>query len=320
MALTSFFHYGTVGLSVALSSLGVGIGEGLVSLAALKAITIQPNAKNELSKIFILGVALIETSAVVGLTVSFILLMPIAPDLPYLDLIHYSEIGILLAISLTGFVVGIASSFPAQAACLAVARQPFFSQKILSIMLLTQSLMQTPIIFAFIIILFIKGQMLSVTTMADTYRLIASGLCIGLASIGPTIGLALFSKAACNSVGINRNAYPEVLSFTLISEALIESPLIFALLISIMLTQIQFSGISEIASIASFLGAAFCMALGTLGSALASGRVAAQACSQIARNPQNYGVLSRTSIFAQVLIESCSIYTLVVSLALLFAQ
>jgi len=316
MHSTYLFHYGTIALSVALSSIGVGIGEGLTGLAALKALNIQPGARNEISKTFILGMALIETSAVVGLTVSLILLAPLS-NLPNLEFIHYSELGIALAISLSGLVIGITSSFPAQEACMAAARQPFFTQKILSIMLLTQSLMQTPIIFAFIVALFIKGQMIEVTTLADSFRLIASGLCIGLASIGPALGLSKFSQTACKSVGVNRDAYSQLLSFTLVSEALIESPLIFALLISLMLTQVRSSGISPMIDICVFLGAAFCMGCGTLGTSIASGRVAAKACSQIALNPQNYAALARTSMVGQVLIETCSIYTLVIALSLL---
>lgn len=316
MHATYLFHYGTIAFSVALSSLGVGLGEGLTSLAALKALDIQPSARNEISKTFILGMALIETSAVVGLTMALILLAPLK-DLPNLAFVHYAEVGIALAISLSGIVIGVTSSFPAQEACIAAARQPFFTQKIQSIMLLTQSLMQTPIIFAFIVALFIKGQMLEAVTFADSMRLIASGLCIGLASIGPALGLAQFSRTVCKSVGVNRDAYPQLLSFTLVSEALIESPLIFALLVSLILTQVSASGASELVSAASFLGAAFCMGCGTLGTSVASGRVAAKACSQVALNPQNYAALARTSMFGQVLIETCSIYTLIISLSLL---
>ena len=86
MHTTYLFHYGTIAFSVALSSIGVGLGEGLTGLAALKALNIQPGARNEISKTFILGMALIETSAVVGLTVALILLAPLS-NLPNLEFI-----------------------------------------------------------------------------------------------------------------------------------------------------------------------------------------------------------------------------------------
>ena len=147
---TYFFHYGTIAFSICLSSLGVGLGEGLTGLSALEAIGIQPNAHSEITKTSILGMALIETSAVVGLTIALILLAPVG-NVPHLEYTHYAELGIAFAIAISGFVVGIVSSYPARAACFTVARQPFFTQKIQSIMLLTQSLMQTPVIFAFMI-------------------------------------------------------------------------------------------------------------------------------------------------------------------------
>lgn len=313
---TYLFHYGTIALAVALNSISVGIGEGLTSLAALKAIDMQPSARPEISKTFILGMALIETAAVIGLTIALMLLAP-QKEIATLSYTHYAEIGIAFAICVAGSVIGVASSFPSQYACYSVARQPFFSQKIQMLMLLTQSLMQTPIIFSFIIALFIKGQMISITTMEESLRLIGTGLCIGLGSIGPAIGLAFFSKEVCKSIGINRHAYPQLLQFTLVSEALIESPLIFALLVSLIMLQMHATNLLE--GIA-FLSAALCMGLGTLGVGIASGRVASNACKQIAFAPQNYNSIARTSLFGQVLIETCSIYALIIAFALMLVR
>ena len=132
-----------------------------------------------------------------------------------------------LLYAFAGSVVGIGASYPAQAACFATARQPFFAQKKIQILILTQSIMQTPMLCAFIIGLLIRTNTLSIVTFAHSIQQIAAGLCIGLASIGPTYGLARFVHQVCTSVGRNRAAYPQLLSFTLISETIIESPLIF---------------------------------------------------------------------------------------------
>ena len=317
---TYFFHFGTIALVVALNSISVGIGEGLVSLAALKAISIQPSANDEIQRIFILGMALVETSAIIGLTVAIFMLRPIDPTLSNFSYMPYAEMGIASAICISGMVIGIASSFPAQYACLSVARQPFSSQKIQVLMLLTQSLMQTPIIFAFIVTLFIKSQMEVVVTYSGSLALLASGLCIGLGSIGPSIGLAFFSKEVCKSIGKNRHAYPELLSFTLISEAIIESPLIFALIVSLMLLGKANSAPDSFLTGIGFLAGGLCMGLATFGPGVSSGRVAAQACKEIALAPETYGSLSKTSLLAQVLIETCAIYGLIVSLLLILIQ
>lgn len=319
MESTYLLHYGTIAFAVALNSVGVGLGEGLTSLAALKAIDIQPHARPEISKTFILGMALIETAAVVGLTMALMLLTPLK-ETAHTEFMHYAELGIAFAICIAGSAIGISSSFPAQHACYAVARQPFFSQKIQGLMLLTQSLMQTPVVFAFIVALFIKSQLINVTSLGESFRLIGSGLCIGLGSIGPAIGLSLFSREACKAIGVNPHAYQKILSFTLVSEALIESPLIFALLISLILLQVSTGDVFNFINGSALLASAFCMGMGTFGTAIASGRVAAKACEKIALNPEQYSVMMRTSLFAQVLIETCAIYCLIVSFALIFVR
>ena len=71
--------------------------------------------------------------------------------------IGISECGIALALGIPGFLVGAFSSLPSQQAAIALTRQPLASSKIINIMLLTQSLVQTPVIFGFLISLFIKN-------------------------------------------------------------------------------------------------------------------------------------------------------------------
>jgi len=230
-----------------------------------------------------------------------------------------SEIGIASAICLSGFVIGIVSAWPVQAACHAITRQPFFSQRILVFMIMTQALIQTPLIAALIVALFIKIQAIDALTISDSCRLIASGLSIGLGSIGPAIGLALFAKAAINGLGISRTTYNKLFSFTLISEAIIETPVIFSFVVAIILLFITPKPQTDdlLAGI-TFLAAGLCTGIGTMGPGISSGRTAAAACKQIAHNPELHGTLSRFSIFAQGLIETCAIYAILISLMLIF--
>ena len=94
-------------------------------------------------------------------------------------------------------------------------------------MLITQSLIQTPVIFGLIVALLITASIGSVQTLVEGTQLLAAGICIGLGSIGPTIGLGRFTYQACYTAGINRSSYTKILPFTLISGAIIETPLIF---------------------------------------------------------------------------------------------
>ena len=187
-------------------------------------------------------------------------------------------------------------------------------------MLITQSLMQTPVIFAFIVALFIKTQAINVTYLAESLRLIGAGLCIGLGSIGPTIGLSRFSYQACQSLGINRYAYKSIFSFTLISEAIIESPAIFSLVISLVLLTTRVYEPTFTANGVILLAAGLCMGLGTLGVGINSGKMAAQACKSLAFSPENYSTIMRTSLIGQVLIETGAMYAFLVALLLVILR
>ena len=313
-----FLHYSTIASTITISSIGVGIGQGMASYSALDALNRQPAARNDIIRVATLGMAIIETVAIFGLLIAALMLFskPFCSESNFY--VCVSECGIACALFFSSLVVGIACALPAQAACRAIARQPFSVQHIFSLMLMTQVLIQTPILSAFLVSLFIQGQSAAATTLNDSLRLIASGLCIGLGSIGPAIGLSLFAKAAIDGIGRNAKAYKKLLSFTLISEAIIETPIIFCLLISlILLFVVPHTEIDDPITGIIFISAALCLGMGTLGSGISSGKTGAAACTQIADNPENASVISRTSMLAQGLIETIVIYATLLSLVMI---
>jgi F-type H+-transporting ATPase subunit c len=230
------------------------------------------------------------------------------------------EIGIACALALPGFIIGIAASMPAQEALLSIARQPFLSKKITNLMLLTQSLLQTPLIFGFIIALIISNQASRITTLQEALRLIASGLCIAIATIGPAIGGGIFTGSACRSVGVNRSAYSKIFSFTILSQAIIETPVIFAAIISFWLAFGITTTTSSLFQGLIYLAIAGVMGIGTIGAGISSGRTAAAACYQIALAPEHSTAVSRTSLIAQGLIDTSAIYAFIIALFLLLAR
>lgn len=314
--LADFFHYGTIAAVVGFNSLGVGIGEGLTSSAAVEAINLQPQAKYDITRTAILGMALIETAAIMGITIAFILLLG-GTGTTYSLCNGIADLGIACAISFSGLAIGIASSLPAREACMAIARQPFFAQRILRFMLLTLSINQTPIVFAFLVAIFINAQASQCTEIINGLRLLATGLCVGIGSIGPAIGLAIFSGTAIRGLGINRKSYNKLLSFTLISNAIIETPIIFALLTSLILLFVADGTSTDMVKGIAWVSAASCMGMGTIGVGISSGRTAAAACHQIAKNPEYHSILSRTSMFAQGLIDTFAIYALLIAIILI---
>jgi len=305
-------------LAVGVSSIAVGLSEGLISYAGLIAMNIQPKAQGEIRNAIILGMALSETAAILSGVIAIVLLVGNPTDHANLLVSGIAKMGIGTVISLTGGVIGIVSYMPAQAACFAIARQPFISSRITNIMLITLSLIQTPSIFGFIVAFLIHGQLDHITTLADGIRLFSGGLCVGLGSIGPAIGLAIFARQACTGPGINREAYNRILSFTFLSGAIIETPIILSLLISLILVGSTTLTVGSLTQGMALLAASICIGLSTFGAGISSGRTAAAACRKIAFSPELFPVLSRTSLLAQGLLDTIPIYGLLISLVLIF--
>lgn len=315
MTIAPFMHYSSIASIVILSGLGASIGQGMASSHAIIALNRQPSVKSEIMRNNLLALALIETASILGFLLAMLLFYGNTGS--YYS--YLAELSMALAMGIPGFVVGIIAAFPAMSAMQSIARQPFLAKQISNGMILMQSLLQTPLIFGFIIALLIRNQLDSVADGIDATRMIASGLCIALAVIGPAIGSALVTYAACESFGKNSMAYNKIFSFTIINQAIIETPIIFAAVISVWMLQLQPANAS-IHQAYVYLAAAFCMGIGTFGTGISSGRTVAMAIKKITEKPEDYAAMSRTSIFALGLIDTSAIYVFIVALFLLMVQ
>jgi len=312
------FHFSSIAFIIACCTLGGGIGGGLTGLACIEAINTQPRAQGEILRTTIIGLALIETAAILALIITLFILQDNSL-FSFSIASGIAKLGIASAVGITSLVTGIASALPARKACFALARQPFFGQKILNLMLITQSLVQTAIIFGFLIALFIKLQLPSLTNTLESLRLLAGGLAIGFGSIGPAIGIATFAQKACYSISINRNAYNIILPFVFMSTAIIETPLIFAFLVALIIVLTPLNSDNPLGAI-RMLSAALCIGLGTLATSLSSSKTASSACHEIAFRPQHYSSLSQASMFGQGLIDAAAVYALLISLLIIFLR
>jgi len=312
MIITTILYFGTIAAVVAITSIAVGLGESLISKEAIKCIDIQPSSRTEINKTMLLGVALAETSAIIGLVIGVILISK-GLNYPYAGL---PLLGIFLAVGLPGFTAGLASAKPIAMACQSIMRQPFFSNKIINIMLITASFIQTPVIFGFIISLFIYYQIPFCTNFTQSIALFASGLSIGIGGIGSIIGLSQYATEACASVGYNRNAYFRVITFTFISQALVETPVIFALIISLLILNTNIP-IDSFATGVAVTAAALCTAISNISASISSGKTAASACRQITLKPELYSTLSKACLVAQGMLDSFAIYGWAIALFIL---
>jgi len=310
----SLIHYGSLALTIVLSGLGVAIGQGYIAIASLEAANIQPRAQQQISKVTLLAMALTETAGILGLVMVILLFFNTKLGDPTSLYKSIAQAGTPFAIGLTGLAVSLISALPASQALLAIARQPFFTDKISNIMLITMSIIQTPLIFGVIIIMLTYTQVNAVTSLNGALKYFSAAFCLGLGAIGPIIGQGIFAKSACWAIGFNRESYKHILSFALLSQSIIETPIIFSLLASLLIITTQTP--SDIKTV-GFIVTGVCMGLCNLMSGFSSGKTSAAACKQIGINPQNTTAISRTSLLAQGLIDTFAIYGLIIGILLI---
>lgn len=308
-------HYVAAAIAIGLGSIGGGIGHGIAGFAALDAMQRQPAANNPIFRAMFIALALIES----GIIIAFIIALLLCFSSGDISLgAALTEIGISLLIGVAATVVSIASSFTATAAVHAISRHPMFAQKIHTMMLLTQSIIEAPIIFAFIVCLLMRSAMTATMTIAQGWQLFAGGLATMLGCIGPSIGLGFFTYAACTAIGYNTKAYNKIFPFSLLAEAIIETPMIFSLVMSFLIIYHP-SDPHSVSSAYIYLASAFSIGISAIGSAAGIGFAAAKSVRALGVNPDvTYNILFKNTLLIATFIESSVIYGLVISLLLLF--
>ncbi len=313
MLLYMLIHYSSIAFLVAASSLGAAVGQGRIGRSSIDALNRQPSAQAGIFNAFAISMAIIETSSILGLIMGLFLLRT-SPSSLYESL---GSFGTACALGIPASYAALRGSFSAESALWAIARQPLFAKKIVQLMILLQAVMQTPLIFGFISAFLIKNSLYSALSLEQSLVLCASGLCVGLGSLGTIKGISLFSKEALTASSINKKIFPKLWSFSALSISLIETSALFSFLVSLALLNKQFSTKISLSQACIMLGAAFLMAIGTSGPAIQSGKTAAAAIKTLPLRPEYYHELIRTSLFGQVLIDSIAIYALLIALLLI---
>lgn len=313
MFIEEILYYTAAFVTLAIAVLGGGIGQGIASIATIDAIQRQPCSYQQNFRALVIGLALIESGIIIALVTA---LMIIFSSQPLTMGVAVGEIGIALAIGLAGGAASIASSFVVKAAAESIGRQPFFAPKITTVMLLAQSIMEAPVIIAFIISLLIRSRINANPDLIFGLQGLAAGLATGLGSVGPSIGQAIFTQAACKSIGVNKNAYNKIFPFMLLLEAVIETPLVFCLLVGLIILFRPLDG-ALISDTLILITAAVTIGLGAIGTASGIGFTGSKSVEGVAQNPDLYSILLRTTLLVVAFIESAIIYAMIIALMLI---
>lgn len=308
--------YLCVGIMVSLSGLGTALGQARSSGEAFKAINRQPAVQKNLFSLFMLGIAILETASVLGFFVAAVLLTS-------LPLYGYSSIalyGISCAVALPALCAGLYGALPVKSGLAALARQPFLSSKITQLMTLCLMLLQTPLIFGFIIALIIQFNLNPSLTYAQSLVYCAAGFCIGCGAVGTIIGIGKFSQRSLGALSKNTQIASRITTLSMVSISLIEASVIFALIIAFTLCRLAATrGNLTVTQAVILVIAGLLSGLGSIAPALGSAHAASEAARSL---PLVESVtareLIRTSMLGQVFIDSTTIYTFITALLLTY--
>ncbi len=315
MITPELLHYGAAVTTIIISTHGAGIALGIASSGAQDAFNRQPTGHNHEFRAMIIGLALIESGAIIALVTTLLILLRGVQSITMESAIVEMSIGLMVGI--TAAAASIASSFAVRSATQAIARQPLFASKIITFMLLSQTIIEAPVIFAFIVGIIIKSQLPHITLLSQALHLCAASTVMAVGCIGPSIGQGIFSYAAGKAIGINKNAYNRLFPFSLINQAFVETPMIFCVFLAMLMLYTPLPTTTSLNDPIRLMTAGLTLAVGSFGSAIGIGYVGAHSCKQIALEPHLYGTLIRATLLVIAFIESVGIYALIIAMFLI---
>ncbi|MFP4446426.1 MAG: ATP synthase F0 subunit C [Desulfosudaceae bacterium] len=304
-------------LSIGLGAVGSAIGEGHTAACASEAIGRSPDKSGDILKNMLVGQAIAETAAIFALLVAMILLFTDIVQVALISAFVLLAAGISMGFGAIG--AGIGSGIPAGASCLGIDRQPSFSGKITTNMLIGSAVCQTPAIFALAVSFILLFTDFSVRPLLPTWAaILGAGFAAGLGAVGSGLGGGFVAGASCKGVARNPKSASIVTNIMLLGQAVTQTTAIYRLLISFILMFKTVPATSSLSAAMALLGAGLCMGIGAIGPGIGEGLTARSAVDWISRNLEATADLTRTMLVGQAVAESTGIYALVVALMLIF--
>lgn len=228
--------------------------------------------------------------------------------------------------------------YTAHGALRGMAKQPKHNSTTFRNMLVGQAITETPAIFslvvAFLLYFSADRTLEAPNSLAQAVVFMATGLCIGIGSIGSGIGSGIVAHEAMEGIARNPSAQGQVMLFMLIGQAWAQTGGIFALVISLLL--INSGGFAELSSasdphlwslipvsageifnIGRYLGSGLAMGFGAIGSSIGIAFVAGMACKALSMAPEANTKIKTAFFVGSATAQSPTIFSLIVSLILL---
>lgn len=237
-------------------------------------------------------------------------------------LFAYMSAGLCMGLGAIG--AGIGEGMIAAEATEGCARQPRAAGETVRMMLLGQAMAETAAIFALLVAILLVFNQVPDPVPAKRWVYVVcylgAGLAMGLSAFGGSIGAAEPARETCAAVARRPSAEKEITPPMLLAAAVAQSTVIYSLVIALILFFLAPDARDTVTlpRLAALLSAGVCMGLGAVGPALGEGYVGGIACREIAYKPELAPLLIRTMLLAQAVSETTGIYSLVISLILIF--
>ena len=304
-------------LSMGLGAIGAAIGEGYAAGKANEATSRSPMYSGDIFKMMLVGQAVAESAAIFALVVGVLLLFTNYAGAPMISAAALLAAGLCMGFGAIGSGVG--SGFPAGEACTGISRQPAMKGRLTTNMLIGSAVSQTPAIFAMVVAFMLMFINFSAAPLNPTFAaLLGAGVATGLAGVGSGLSSGLVAQTSCEGIARQPLSVTPVTNIMLLAQAVTQTPAIYGLLISFILIFKQYSPADTITAAMAFFSAGLCMGLGAVGPGIGIGYTGSRAVKWVARKEEAISDLTRVMLIGQAVSESTAIYSLVISLVLIF--
>ncbi len=224
------------GLAMGLAAIGSGLGAGMPAGACCEGIGRQPASSSQLTTNMLIGSAVCQTPAILGMVIAFMLMFLDFSNRPAHPTIA-ALLGAGLAVGLACIGPGIGNGLTAKEANEGIARQPESYGPVTTTMLVAMSVSQSTGIYGFLIaLLLVFREFEPNTTLAASAALLGAGLSSGFGGIGPGLGIGMAGAYAARWVAREMDSAVLLTRTMLVGQAVTESTAIYALIVALLLT------------------------------------------------------------------------------------
>jgi len=229
-------------------------------------------------------------------------------------------LGAAIAVGLGAVGPGVGEGMSGGYACEGISRQPKISPDLFRIMLVGQAVTETSAIFALVVAILLLFGSTEGASILKGFAGLGAGISIGAASFASGVGSGLPAARACESIARQPRLRAPMTTTMLIGQALTQTPVIFALLVSFMLLFMKQQHAAGIVEFSSVIAAGICMGFGAMGPSIGGGFAAESAIIGIRhhRDPAAATeLLTRVMLLGQAVCQSPGVFAMIISFALI---